>query len=348
MWIEVLNSDIHLALFLKIPLILTGLPTWFSSLIFLFFLLGKLNRDLWIFIQFRHCWESSALFELYIRPNSFVFGGVLFLEQNYLLFDLFMLEQIFNTRPFFCFFSQQFIHEFFDFFTVLLWQGFCLLKKDHGHNTVDKLTRKRLVKLDNFVKGTSQHPDLGFVIVFSALANFRWEIVRGPCLSFSQLTSIFQLLRNPKITQFQQAILTQKNITRLNIPVQYLLCLEMQKCQNHLSCSVPYNHLRKCCLFFDGLLYFLWEITIICEFHYHIEHPLLVKSFVKLDYVRVVYFFHHIDFTYISRDSFFDLSLPLGHLLYSEQFIIFLSFYKSNVAKTSPPDFSFPLEFLHF
>jgi hypothetical protein len=94
---------------------------------------------------------------------------------------------------------------------------------------------ERFLKGNYFIKDTTQHPNITRIVIMRILTHLRWQIIRSACLSPSHLMSVFQLLTNSKITQFQHTLFSNKYILRLNVSMQYFMIMQILNSQSQLS-----------------------------------------------------------------------------------------------------------------
>ncbi len=90
---------------------------------------------------------------------------------------------------------------------------------------------ERFLHIVQLVEHAAHHPDVVLVVVVQALADLGRHIVGGAERSMSQFFSLVEFLSRAKISEFDQASLSEEDVMYFDIPMENAGVMEVLNCQ---------------------------------------------------------------------------------------------------------------------
>ena len=153
------------------------------------------------------------------------------------------------------------------------------------------LRLKGMPKGTQLVEHAAQGPDVALVVVGLFFAEFGGEVVGRAYDGVRHILCLIQQLGDAQITNLDLVLLPQKHVRRFDIPVQYLVLVEVLEAEAHLNEELPYLLLiqRPIHLLFQKLA----EVPILAILHDNIYRVFQHKRVVVLDDVLALHLCHY-------------------------------------------------------
>ena len=137
-----------------------------------------------------------------------------------------------------------------------------------------------------FVKDAAEGPDVTFVVVGFFFAELGREIVRGTYNCMRHILCLIQQFCDTQISHFDPILPPQKHIGRLNIPMQYLILVQVPQPQTHLNKELPYLALRQRPVHL--LLQVLAQVAIFAVLHDDVDGVALDEGIIVFNNILAV------------------------------------------------------------
>lgn len=161
----------------------------------------------------------------------------------------------------------------------------------------------------HFIEDTAEHPGITLEIVRLAHADLWWEVEGCAEACIRQLNRVLKLLRDAKVTDFNHVVFCDEDVLRLQIPMQHLVLVDVEKAEAELDEPVEDLTLWEALLVQLCLLDTFLKVTPLAVIH-HDAHVVAIDERVKVPYhVQMIQILQHLDLRTKRVKSLFDCLL---------------------------------------